>query len=182
MTKKILLYSVLVLSLIFFSGCCNHRKKVNNDYTGKVVKIIDGDTYDLLLKNDSTIRIRMNGIDAPERGMPYSKKATKYLGELCQKQCITIKKTSTDRYNRTLAFSYLKDGRELGKELLKAGLAWHYKEYNSDPELAALEDEARKARRGLWHDENPMAPWEYRRLHQQGISTKGMIQTNEKEE
>jgi len=182
MTKKFLIFSVLILSSLFFSGCCNHRGKVDGDYTGKVVKIIDGDTYDLLLKNNTTIRIRMNGIDAPEKGMPYSKKATKYLGELCKGHCITIKKSKTDQYGRTLAFSYLKDGRELGKELLKAGLAWHYKEYNSDPELAALETEARQARRGLWQDKNPMAPWENRRLHRQGISTKEMIQTDEKED
>jgi endonuclease YncB( thermonuclease family) len=170
---------VLWLFLFVLAGCYNHT---SDEYiTGRAVKILDGDTYDLLLENNTTIRIRMDGIDAPEKGMPFSKASKKYLGELCQGQTIKVKKSTEDRYGRIIGFSYLEDGRELSHEMLKAGFAWHYKQYNSDSELAALENEARQARTGLWKDKNPMAPWENRKLHRQGISTKGTYQTVDEE-
>jgi hypothetical protein len=143
------------------------------------VKILDGDTYDLLLDDKTTIRIRMDGIDAPEKGMPFSQASKKYLDELCQGQTIEVWITDKDQHGRKIALSYLEDGRELSREMLKAGLAWHYKKYNSDEELAALEIEARQARRGLWQDKNPMEPWENRRLHRQGVSTKDLYETTE---
>jgi endonuclease YncB( thermonuclease family) len=170
---------ILSLFLFVLAGCYNHT---SDEYvTGRVVKILDGDTYDLLLENNTTIRIRMDGIDAPEKGMPFSKASKRHLGELCQGQTIKVSKSQEDQYGRIVGFSYLEDGRELGHEMLKAGLAWHYKQYNSDPELATLENEARQAQIGLWKDKNPMAPWENRKLHRQGISTKGTYQTVDEE-
>ena len=77
-----------------------------------------------------------------------------------------------DNHGRTLAFSYLDDGKELSHEMIKAGLAWHFKKYSSDSVLSNLEKEAIKLRLGLWADQNPMSPWENRRLHRSGISTK----------
>lgn len=147
--------------------------------SGKVVKIVDGDTYDLLIDGDSTLRVRMDGIDAPERGMPFSKKARQYLGELCHGQIVRVNCTDCDHYGRIISFSYLEDGRELSREMLRAGYAWHFKEHNSDSELAELEKEAKCGHRGLWRDKNPMEPWENRRLHRRGISTKGMFEATE---
>jgi endonuclease YncB( thermonuclease family) len=173
-------YKILLVLLAVFAGC-NTRQATNDEITGKVVKIMDGDTYELLLDDNTTIRVRMDGIDAPEKGMPFSKKAKKYLADLCKDQTITVEKTGEDHHGRTLGFTYLEDGRELSREMLKAGYAWHYKQYNSDPELAAMESEARQAQIGLWKDKNPMAPWENRKLHRQGISTKGTYQTVDEE-
>jgi endonuclease YncB( thermonuclease family) len=147
--------------------------------SGKVVKVIDGDTFDILIAGNSTIRVRMDAIDAPERGMPFSKKARQYLGDLCLGQMVKVSRAKDDGRGRIISFSYLEDGRELSREMLKAGFAWHFKEYNSDPGLAALEEEARRESRGLWRDKNPMTPWENRRLHRKGISTKGMFETTE---
>jgi endonuclease YncB( thermonuclease family) len=172
-------YSYILLLFLFVLTGCNHT---SNEYiTGRVVKILDGDTYDLLLEDNTTIRIRMDGIDAPEKGMPFSKASKRYLGELCLAQTIKVLISEEDQYGRTIGFSYLEDERELSHEMLKAGLAWHYKQYNSDPELAALENEARQAQIGLWKDKNPMAPWTNRKLHRQGISTKGTYQTVDEE-
>lgn len=78
-----------------------------------------------------------------------------------------------DIHNRVLAYTYGPDGSELSHAMIKAGLAWHYVKYNSDPVLAALEAAARKRRTGLWLDANPMAPWTNRSLQRKGISTKG---------
>ncbi len=177
-TSRRILSAILLCSLVISCG----GNKVQEFVSGKVVKILDGDTYELLIERDSTIRVRMDGIDAPERGMPFSKKAKEYLGDLCQGQIVKVYCVESDRYGRILSFSYLEDGRELSREMLKAGYAWHYKEHNSDPELAALEEEARQEQRGLWRDKHPMAPWENRRLHRRGVSTKGMFETTEETE
>ena len=178
--NKIVFYSIIT-SLLIVNSCPNQT--VKQDFiTGKVVKVLDGDTYDLLLNDHTTLRVRMDGIDAPEKGMPFSKKATQYLGELCKNQTVRIRTGNVDRYGRTISFSYLEDGRELSREMLKAGYAWHYKAYNSDPELAALETEARQAKRGLWIDKHPMAPWDNRKLHRQGQSTKELFNIDENNE
>ena len=64
--------------------------------------------------------------------------------------------------DRHIAFVYV-DGICVNKELLKLGLAWHYKRYDSSPELAQLEASARKEGKGLWSQQNPVAPWDYRK-------------------
>ena len=131
--------------------------------SGKVIKIVDGDTYDILLDNLTTKRIRMEGIDAPERGMPFYKVAKDYLGSVCFGKVVNIQQTGTDRYGRIIGKSFLADGKELGLLLIEAGYAWHFKKYSSDVKLANAEMEAREKRLGLWIDENPMAPWEWRK-------------------
>ena len=142
-----------------------------SEISGKVIKIVDGDTYDLFLKNNTTIRIRMAGIDAPERGMPFYKVAKDYLGKLCFGKQINLELMEKDRYGRYIAYSFLENKTELSHEMIKAGMAWHFKKYSSDAVLSELEIVARKSKLGLWADENPMPPWENRRLHKKGIST-----------
>jgi endonuclease YncB( thermonuclease family) len=174
--KQVFTVTILIITILI-AGC---RRRSSEEYvSGKVVKALDGDTYDLLLNDGTTVRIRMEGIDAPEKGMPFSHVSKEYLGKLCQGQTVEAWIRGEDRHGRKLAFTYLEDGREVSREMLKAGLAWHYKEYNSDEELSDLETEARQAKRGLWKDANPMAPWDNRRLHRQGVSTKDMYETTE---
>jgi len=162
----------LVFSMLFACGNTGrrHGKDIkDNIVSGKVVKIWDGDTYDLLLENNTTIRIRMEGIDAPEKGMPFGKKAKQYLGELCEGQIITTDTTKKESYKRFISFSYLKDGRELGQEMLKAGLAWHFTKYNSDEKLSALENSVKTNKVGLWVEQPyVLPPWIVRKLQKQG--------------
>lgn len=172
-------YYILILILFATNLSCNSKsrskKEIGSDAkqtTGKVIGIVDGDTYDILMEGNKTVRIRMEGIDAPEKGMPFYKVAKTHLSDLCFGQQVTLKITGKDHHDRTLAFSYMQDGTELSHEMLKAGLAWHFKEYNSDTDLAQLETEARKSKLGLWQDEKPMTPWENRALHRNGVSTK----------
>lgn len=146
--------------------------KQQEPITGKVIGIIDGDTYDLLTPEKKTIRIRTAAIDAPERGMPFYKVSKQYLAKLCFGKTVTLKEDARDRYDRIVAFTYLKDSTEVSAEMLKAGMAWHFKKYNSNEELARLEIDARNARIGLWVDKDPMEPWRNRKLHRSGISTK----------
>lgn len=172
--SKSKLYLSLTLIILLFITCGfkpkNQNEKSEKIISGNVVHIVDGDTYDLLTADNQTIRVRMEGIDAPERGMAYYKVSKNYLGQLCMNQQIKFKQTGVDSYKRALGFSYLTDNREIGAEMLKSGMAWHFKKYNQNPVLSNLEIEARKARRGLWQDENPTPPWEKRKQQRNGIS------------
>ncbi len=146
--------------------------------SGYVIKILDGDTYDILLADKTQKRIRMEGIDAPEKGMPFYRVSKNYLGSLCFNKTVTVRVTGNDG-NRLIGFTYLEDGTELSHAMIEAGLAWHFKKYNTDPGLARLEVKARKKKKGLWIDKNPMAPWDNRSLHRQGVSTKGLFEIQE---
>jgi len=146
---------------------------------GKVIGIIDGDTFDLLNDSKKTYRIRMEGIDAPEKGMPFYQVSKNYLGSLCFGQRVTVQITQSESGNRKIGFTYLPSGSELSHEMIRAGLAWHFVKYNSDRDLAALEQEARKDRRGLWKDPNPIPPWEIRKIRRSGQSTKDLFNITE---
>jgi len=130
-------------------------------WEGKVVGVTDGDTIKVL-KDGKQVKIRLASIDCPEKGQPYNQVAKKFTASLVAGKIVKIWPTDTDRYGRTIAFVFVVD-KNVNKELLKAGLAWHYKYYSRDPELAKLEFEARSAKRGLWVEPKAIPPWEWRR-------------------
>lgn len=171
---KVIWVILLFISTIACTSKSGHNQtlKKGSTVSGKVISIIDGDTYDALLQGNKTIRVRMEGIDAPEKGMPFYQKSKKCLSSLCFGKQVKIKITGIDNHERFLAYTYNENGNELSQEMIKAGLAWHFKKYNSDQKLSKLEMEAKALRKGLWIDENPMSPWENRKLHRNGISTK----------
>jgi len=175
----IVVYSLLISFLFFLIACHNNVQKSTHESnsSGKVIGIIDGDTYDLLIGDSLTIRIRMKGIDAPEKGMPFSNVAKKYLSSICFGKMVKLDGIKKDRNERIIAYSYLEDSSELSHEMVKAGLAWHFKKYSSDSSLATLELEARNLGLGLWKDKYPIAPWEIRKLHREGTSTKILFDT-----
>jgi micrococcal nuclease len=164
----------LITALIACSSNASYSQtdKQPKTLTGKVIGIVDGDTYDLLTPDKETIRIRTAAIDAPERGMPFYNVSKQYLAKLCFGKMVSLKIDARDRYDRIVAFTYLPDSAEVSAEMLKAGMAWHFKKYNTDKDLAQLEIEARNARKGLWVDKDHMEPWRNRKLHRSGISTK----------
>lgn len=169
-----MIVTIAYLNISCESKQTKHSADLSNETSnsGKVIGIIDGDTYDILLDGDKTVRIRMEGIDAPEKGMPFYRKAKKHLSDLCYGKIVRLEIHTTDEHDRKIAFSYLEDGRELSHEMIKAGLAWHFVKFNKDSDLAELESQAKKAKRGLWVDNSPMPPWENRSLHRNGVSTK----------
>lgn len=134
-----------------------------NEYTAKVVGIIDGDTIDVLTADNTTTRIGLAGIDAPERGQPFSNNAKDFLGDLVHGRDVRIVATDTDRYGRTIAEVYVDDQR-VTLYLVGAGLAWHYKKYSDDIALDEAEIHAREAGKGLWADSRYVPPWEWRGL------------------
>ena len=130
-------------------------------WEGKVVGVTDGDSIKVL-KAGKQVKIRLASIDCPEKGQPYSKAAKKFTANLVAGKSVKVWPTDTDRYGRTIAFVFV-GSKDLNKELLKAGLAWHYKKYSRDPELAKLEFEARSKKVGLWKEPDQIAPWEWRK-------------------
>lgn len=131
------------------------------DINGKVVSIQDGDTI-TVLQGSSTYRIRLQGIDCPEKGQAFGNVARQFTSDLAFGKKVKVKYEERDQYKRYLGTVYVGD-RNLNKELLKAGLAWHYKEYSQDPVLAGLEIKARLDKKGLWSDPKAIPPWEFRR-------------------
>jgi endonuclease YncB( thermonuclease family) len=129
--------------------------------TGKAVKIIDGDTFDLL-SNGTVYRIRLNGIDCPERGQAYYQQAKQALASYCANAVLTVKYKSKDRNGRLLGDVFV-NGKHVNLWLVQQGYAWHFKKYSSDAQLAGAETAARNAKRGLWKESSAIAPWEWRK-------------------
>jgi len=130
--------------------------------TGKVVSIADGDTFTILTANKEQVKIRLYGIDCPEAKQDFGSKAKQFTSTLCFQKIVKAEIKNNDRYGRKIAVVHLPDGRIINKEILRAGLAWHYKHYDNSKELALIEENARKNKTGLWSLKNPVAPWEFR--------------------
>jgi len=133
----------------------------SDSFTAKVIGVIDGDTIVVLTNDKQQIKIRLEGIDCPESNQDYGNRAKQATVELCFGKEVTVQKTGVDQYGRTLAYIYVGD-LCVNKQLLSLGMAWHYKQYNKDQELAKLETEAREKKMGLWSQPNPTAPWDFR--------------------
>ncbi len=133
--------------------------------TGKVVKITDGDTLYVLDANYQQHKIRLAGIDAPERKQAYGLASRKHLASIVAGRQVTVEYQKRDRYGRIVG-KILVDGVDACLEQVKAGFAWHYKKYQREqsPEdrqlYADAENQAREGRLGLWRENNPIPPWE----------------------
>ena len=128
---------------------------------GKVVRIADGDTFTILVQ-EKQYRIRLHGIDSPEKGQDFSVAAKQYLSDLIMHRMVEVKQKNKDRYGRIIGIATI-DGVNINESLLRQGYAWHFTRYDRNPEWALLEQTARAERKGLWAQGNPLAPWEFRK-------------------
>jgi endonuclease YncB( thermonuclease family) len=144
--------------LLLLSGTANARPST---ITGLVVRVSDGDTIQVMHEGKAE-KIRLSGIDCPESKQPFGQAAKKFVLEIAAQKTVTVYVETTDRYGRTVGEVILPDGRNLNKELVQAGYAWWYRKYSINAVLGQLESEARSARRGLWSDPHPVAPWDWR--------------------
>jgi micrococcal nuclease len=134
-------------------------------FTGKVVGISDGDTLSVL-REGKAVKVRLYGVDAPEKAQAFGTKARQFTADLAFQHEVTMVSHATDRYGRIVGEALLPDGRSLNQELVKAGMAWWYRQYApNDTTFAQLEAEARAAKYGLWADTDPTPPWEWRKGH-----------------
>ncbi|MFD1261576.1 thermonuclease family protein [Entomomonas asaccharolytica] len=132
-----------------------------NSFTAEVIHVIDGDTIDVLVVNQS-IRIRLAGIDAPETGQAFGAKAKKVLADMIKNKVVTVIQVDKDQYQRMVAIIKL-DELNINQEMVRLGMAWVYTNYNQDYNLPLLEAKAKANKTGLWSQSNPIPPWVYRK-------------------
>ncbi|ECH8185891.1 thermonuclease family protein [Salmonella enterica] len=128
---------------------------------GKVIRVIDGDTIDVL-QDKTPVRIRLANIDAPEKKQAYGRWSANQLKGLVAAQPVTVTYTQTDRYGRIIGRVFTTNGTEASRFMVQSGAAWVYERYNADRALPDLQREAQAHKRGLWADSNPVPPWKWR--------------------
>jgi endonuclease YncB( thermonuclease family) len=140
---------------------CNLSNTTNEN--GSVVAISDGDTFTLLGPGNRQVKVRLYGIDCPEKAQPFGTAARQKLSDLVFSQPVRLDTRDVDRYGRTIAVVYNQKGLNVNEEMLRTGFAWHYKQYDKNPEWDKLERQAQRKRLGLWSQPNPTPPWRWRK-------------------
>jgi endonuclease YncB( thermonuclease family) len=136
-------------------------------FSGVVVSVSDGDTITVLDENRQQQHVRLAGIDAPEKRQPFGARSREHLAALAFNQQTMVDFRKRDRYGRIVGRVSV-GGRDVGLAQIEAGMAWHYKQFqneqsaNDRENYAEAERQARAARLGLWTDEVPQPPWEFR--------------------
>jgi endonuclease YncB( thermonuclease family) len=144
--------------------------KRGETFTARVTSVPDGDTVTVATAAESSLRIRVEGVDCPESGQPFSQVARNFTRQLVFDRTVTVRVLDVDRYGR-LVSRVIAGNHDLSLELVKAGLAWHYTAYSADRLLESAELDARRAKRGLWSQPNPAPPWVGRRPEMAAGST-----------
>lgn len=168
---RICLLSLLVVLVLFrlysqgyfISGTADGEK-----IEGIVVHVADGDTLTVrsgTFGNFKKEKVRLYGIDAPEMNQMYGPESKEWLLSRVMGQPVTVEKENVDQYGRLVGRVYAKE-KYINMEAVQAGMAWYYKQYaKGEGDLFRAEEKARRARAGLWQQERPQAPWEYRKRH-----------------
>ena len=155
--------------IALFLSCFAIASPAVADFAGKVIGVSDGDTM-TVLRDQTQVRIRLYGIDCPETGQDFGSRAKQFPSELAFGKVVKVVPRDRDRYGRLVADVVLPDGRMLNDELVKAGLAWWYRQHAQNiGTLRQLEAGAREAKRGLWSQPNPVPPWEWRRTRREAL-------------
>jgi len=158
--------SIAALFAIFIL-CLPARANDVHEMRGRVVRIVDGDTI-VLDAQGTKHKVRLAGIDAPERNQPWGEAATRELRRQVAGQQVVVAWTKKDRWQRLIGVIRL-DGEDQNLHLVDRGLAWHYKKYADEQSqgdrdaYSAAEKAAQGAGRGLWSDPAPIPPWEWRK-------------------
>lgn len=158
--------SCLKSSLVLSLACALNFASAAT-FTAKVVGVTDGDTVTVLDKTQHEYKIRLSGIDAPEKKQAFGMRSKQSLSDLVFDQIVTVEVEKHDLYGRGIG-KILIGNQDVNLTQVSRGFAWHYKQYQkeqtgSDRKLYSFaEQDARTAKRGLWNDAAPMPPWEYR--------------------
>jgi endonuclease YncB( thermonuclease family) len=154
---KIIHTVFLTLLLLLYTSLPNAAEILE----GRVIGVHDGDTVTLLMEGNQQVKIRLAQIDAPESDQAFGQRSKQSLSDMVFNKNIRVEKETIDKYGRTVGTIFV-DGLDANREQIKRGMAWAYRKYLHDQSLLQVEDEARRAKVGLWSDPNPMPPWEYR--------------------
>lgn len=143
--------------------CCIALGAQAETFTAKVIAVLDGDTV-LILREGRTTKVRLANIDAPEKGQDFGRQSRASLLEMLGKRQVQIDTQAVDQYGRIVGMISVA-GRNINQEQVRRGMAWGYSHYHSDKAHLALQSEAQQARRGLWAQDRPQPPWQWRKLH-----------------
>ena len=149
---------LFVSILIAFSCSFVYAQK----FSVKVVSITDGDSFTAINADNLQLKIRLFGIDAPEKKQSYGNKSKEYLSSLIHGKNVMVDVQSKDRYGRYLAYVYSPEGKDVSLLMIHEGMAWHFTKYDNNDVYEAAQNLAKKAKRGLWADPSPVAPWDFR--------------------
>lgn len=136
---------------------------------GRVVGVADGDTLTVLDVDQVQHKIRLAGIDAPEKKQPFGSRSKESLSELAFDKTVEVETSKRDRYGRQIG-KVLVNGRDVNLVQVKRGMAWFYRQYQLEQSPAdrrlyeEAENTAKAGKKGLWRDHEPMPPWEFRHL------------------
>lgn len=162
----------LVFSFLFWAvflpdvDACRAAADSDTVFVAHVTKVIDGDTIEVRYSG-SDQRVRLWGIDTPEWEQKFSREARDFTRRRLAKRQVDLGVKTWDSYGRLVAVVMV-DGNSFQEELLREGLAWVHIYYCKEPvcrKWRQLEKEAKKARRGLWRESHPVAPWQWKQMH-----------------
>jgi micrococcal nuclease len=136
----------------------------SEEFSARVVGVSDGDTI-TVLRNGLPCKIRLSGIDCPEKSQAFGKAAKEFTADHAFARVVTVISSGHDKYRRMIGEVILPDGQNLSDLLLANGFAWWYQRFSHDEMRHELEENARKLHLGLWTDLQPTPPWDYRKLH-----------------
>ncbi|MGA7594148.1 MAG: thermonuclease family protein [Gallionella sp.] len=139
------------------------------EFSAKVVAVLDGDTVLVVHKASGQragglMKIRLAEIDAPEKDQDYGAASRSTLKEMVWHRQVRVHTQAVDKYGRTVARLEV-DGLRVNEEMLRRGMAWEYSHYHSVRRYISIEQEARRAGRGLWAQRDPEPPWQWRQRH-----------------
>ncbi len=159
----------LALVLILVLAARASSAKSRSAIVGQVVKIADGDTLTVLDRAHVQHKIRLAGIDAPEKAQAFGTQARNALAAKVFRQGVRVEVTDTDRYGREVGRVFC-SCHFINAELVREGFAWRYPQFDKTGEFATAEAAARRNRRGLWADRNPVPPWDFRKAKRAGAN------------
>lgn len=146
--------------ILLFAGATALAQPV--EIRGQVVAIHDGDSVTVLTADKTQVKVRLDGIDAPELKQAFGTAAKQALSQLIFGKNVAVRVSGKDRYGRTLG-QLAVGATDVNRSMVAAGMAWQYEKYSKDPKLAAAQADAKTARRGLWSDPSPVPPWAWRK-------------------
>lgn len=149
------------ITTIYFIFCLS---LFANEFTGKVIKVTDGDTINILNDKNETIKIRLLDIDAPEKKQAFGTKSKDNLAKYIAGKIVTVNYQKKDKYGRVLGTIYF-ENKDINLQQVKDGFAWVYRKYSNNKEYFKYETIARNSNFGLWADKKPIEPWNFRKMN-----------------
>ncbi len=165
-------FRLVMLTLLWCLTACPAWAAQSQPWTGKVTAVENGSTLEVS-QGGRTETLLLAGVAAPELSQPWGRQAREFVQQSALGQEVTVEPQGTDHKKRPLATIILPDGRDLGAEMVKDGLAWHYQRFSKNPLLGDMQKDARADQRGLWSEPGPVPPWEWRSRHGEEAPAEG---------